>query len=246
MSGADENFSLRYSQVESERFNRRIFRAKFGTINAALLADAMRREQVDTVIARVPPQALREVANLHACGLLPIVADAYVNYDIRLADFVPGQAATAIALQPADDRDRLRDMARTIFQDYPGHYRANPLFDESVIADGYADWAVRLSQDAGTAVDFITAGGATAGFVAYRSNPGEHTAEFLLAGVVPQMRGNGVYLQMFSDMLGRFKTDGFRTAQTATQAHNVASQRTWTKLGIALRSAEYTLHINRA
>jgi len=246
VSIADKDFSLHYSPAESRQFKRSIFRGTFAAIDADRLSDLMQRNQVETLIVRVPPGALGQVAGLFSCGLQPIVAEALLHYDIRLADFVEGGAAPRIEFTPIDDTERLRDMARTIFQDYPSHYRSNPLLDASVIADGYADWAVRLSEGPGTTARFFGRAGAIAGFVAYRADPGEHAAEFLLAGVLPPMRGNGVYLQMFSDMLGSFRSDGFRIAQTATQAHNVGSQRTWTKLGMALRSVEYTLHVNRS
>jgi hypothetical protein len=245
VSVADKDFSLHHSSVESRQFNRSIFRATFAAMDAALLSDLMQRNQIDTLIARVPPRALSQVADLYSCGLQPIVAEALVHYDIRLADFAEGGASPALQFTPVDNSNRLREMARTIFQDYPSHYRSNPLLDASLIADGYADWAVRLSEGADTTARFFGRGGVIAGFVAYRINPGEQAATFLLAGVLPQMRGDGVYLQMFSEMLGGFKADGLRIAETATQAHNVASQRTWTKLGMALRSVEYTLHVNR-
>lgn len=246
MSGADEEFSLHYSEVESRQFHRRIFRGTFAVIDATLMSDLMERNGIETLIARVPEHALRQVADLHSCGLVPIVAEALVHYDIRLADFVEAGAGPTLEFTPVDDRDRLRDMARTIFEGYPGHYRANPLLDASLIPDGYADWAVRLSEGGDATVHFVETGGVVAGFVAYRTNPGAHSAEILLAGILPQMRGNGVYRQVFSELLGAFKNNGLRLAQTATQAHNVASQRTWTKLGMALRSVEYTLHVNKA
>lgn len=236
--------ALQPSPLDSTRFQRRIYRATLQTIDARALADALRTLHVDTLILRVPAHAVGSVANLYEVGLRPIVADTHVDYDVALED-----VATAADTRPLEfsevtgaDSDRLRAVARAVFEGYSSHYLANPLFPAGAVADGYADWASRCVHTPDTPTWFVKSQGEVVGFSCCRVE-GDH-ARGVLNGILPSARNAGHYRAMFHGMLAHFRAAGARRFAIATQVQNIAVQRVWTEARLRLRHAENTIHIN--
>lgn len=245
MTGADA-VVLRESPLESARFGLRVFRCDVSTIDAAAIADAIERERADVLILRVPAREIGAVRALAASGFVTIVADTLVYYDIELLAGAPERDAS-VTLRPAAIAEgaQLAHMAREVFAGYVSHYHANPLFERARILDGYAEWAARhLEQGSASGAWFVEREGAAVGFSCYRIDAVSGVATGVLNGILPAARERGAYRAMLRAMLGEFAGMGLRRFDISTQVHNIAVQRTWASLGLRLRHASNTVHIN--
>lgn len=238
--------SLHYSPLDSSRFGRRIYRASMTSFDPLALRAALEAEKVETLIARISASSVDSAARLLEVGLYPIFADTHVDYDVALQDARVAAPDGSIALSTAtsDDAPRIRAMARTIFDNYPSHYAANPLLSRSAIAEGYADWAARQVDGAGNITWLAERGGEVVGFSCCSVDKKKSVARGVLNGILPQTRGVGCYRAMFNAMLLHFRDAGVQTFAIATQVSNVAVQRVWADTGLRLRRAENTFHIN--
>ncbi|MFC4820775.1 GNAT family N-acetyltransferase [Dokdonella ginsengisoli] len=233
---------LQPSPLDSARFGRRVYRAALRTIDAPALADELRRQRVDTLILRVPAEAVGGVATLHEVGLHPIVADTHVEYEVSLDMAAIAPSSIALCEVAAGDSEALRAVARSVFDGYSSHYNANPLLPAAAIADGYADWAARFSHAPQTPTWFVKSRGEIAGFSCCRVDGDQ--ARGVLNGILPAARGAGHYRAMLHAMLERFRAANLRTFVIATQVHNIAVQRVWAEAGLRLKHAENTIHVN--
>jgi len=241
--------TLTYSPLESARFGLRVYRATSDAVDADALVAALDRDRVDVAILRLPARAIGTVDALRQHGLTPIVADTIVHYDIDLRTRSVGASADdSVALRAATSADAglLESMSREIFSDYVAHYHANPLFPAGKILDGYAEWAANhvRARDDGAAAWIVEFRGEAAGFSCYRLDETTGLAVGVLNGILPALRGRGIYRRMLQSMLIRFGELGMRRFAIATQVQNVAVQRIWVSQGLLLRSADNTVHIN--
>lgn len=233
---------LQPSPLDSARFGRRIYRATLMSIDASALADELRRQRVDTLILRVPAEAVGGVAALQDAGLRPIVADTHVEYGVSLDAAVIAPSSVALHDVDASDSDRLRSVARSVFDGYCSHYNANPRLSAAAIAEGYADWAARCSHAPQTPTWFVKSHGEIVGFSCCRIDADQ--ARGVLNGILPAARGTGYYRAMLHAMLEHFRAAKLRSFVIATQVHNIAVQRVWAEAGLRLTHAENTVHIN--
>ena len=238
---------VRASPIESARFGLRIVRAEASTMDVDALIATLRRDRTDVAILRAPAPALALVDTLRRRGLAPIVADTIVHYDIGLpAPPIARDDSVTLLNAVSADADLLGSLARETFAGYVTHYHANPLFASEKILAGYAEWAAGHVQAhrAGAGAWLVEADGELAGFSCYREDPSSGLAIGVLNGIIPSMRGRGIYRRMLQQMLSRFADSGNRRFAIATQVQNVAVQRIWASRGLALRRAENTVHIN--
>ena len=170
-----------------------------------------------------------------------------MRYDIALP--APrAESDDAVTLRDATPADAalLESLAREIFAGYVTHYHANPLFPSSRILDGYGEWAASHvgGERTGSAAWLIEMRGEIAGFSCYRLDTARAEAFGILNGVLPSMRGQGIYRAMLLRMLQDFAARGMRRFSIATQVQNVSVQRIWAAEGLSLRRADNTVHIN--
>lgn len=237
---------LRFSPLESARFGLRVFRASVDEIDADRIASEIERERVDVAILRLPASAIASADGLTRHGFAAIIADTQVVYRAGLDTYAHSPADPSVTLRPAtrDDAALLDRMARAIFADYESHYHANPLFARDKILDGYAEWAARhVESDDGSAAWLVEHDDKVAGFSCYRIDA-DGTAIGVLNGVLPAMRGRGIYRGMLHQMLQRFAAMGARQFEIATQTHNTIVQRVWVRSGLSLQARYNTLHVN--
>jgi RimJ/RimL family protein N-acetyltransferase len=239
--------TLQFSALDSERFGLRVHRGSVDAVDADAIADEIERERIDVAILRLPAQTLGTVNGLVARGFAPIVADTLVAYDVDLRAYTPPPADPRLVLRDAErgDADTLARIAREVFEGYVSHYHANPLFGRAEILDGYAEWAAQHADGiSGRAAWLIERDGELAGFSTYGIDRAGGTATGVLNGILPAVRGKGVYRAMLGAMLKRFADAGVGRFEISTQVHNIAVQRVWTGYELALRSASNTVHIN--
>lgn len=246
MSGP-ETPTLLFSPRESARFGLRVFRCEVEDVDVDAIASAIAREHVDVLILRIPSAQIGAAASLASRGLEPIVADTLVYYDVGLPIADTATAHPPVTLRPAarDDVAQLASMAREIFADYVSHYHANPRFGPNRTLEGYAEWAA-LHVDAGADAGawLVERGGDVVGFSCYAIDRANRVATGVLNGILPAARGRGAYRAMLRAMLAEFAREGLLRFEISTQVHNIAVQRAWTSLGLGLRRASNTVHVN--
>ncbi len=235
------------SPRESARFGLRIGRATVDRVDAEEIASALRRAPLDFAILRIPSHAIDALDGLRAQGLNPIVADTLLSYEIALDARGPCGSRPEVTLRAAtrDDARLLESMTREIFDGYMTHYHASPLFPPEKILDGYAEWAAsHLDQIDGAGAWIVERDSDVVGFSCYRVVAKDRLAIGVLNGILPRARGRGNYRAMLRGMLDHFAALGLQRFSIATQIHNSAVQRTWTKEGLTLRDVSNTIHIN--
>jgi len=235
------------SPRESARFGLRIGRATIDRVDVEGIASALRRNPLDFAILRLPSRAIDALDGLRRYGFDPIIADTLVSYEIALESSRSSERHSEITLRPAtrDDARLLESMTREIFHGYVTHYHANPLFASDKILDGYAEWAAgHLDQIDGVGAWIVQHDKEIVGFSCYQIVAKDSLAIGVLNGILPRARGRGNYRAMLRGMLDHFAALGLQRFSIATQIHNSAVQRTWTKEGLTLREVSNTVHIN--
>jgi RimJ/RimL family protein N-acetyltransferase len=243
---ARETPALRFSPRESDRFGLRIFRCDVESVDAVAIARAIEHARVDVLILRIPAGQIGDIASLIGQGLAPIVADTLVYYDTDLPIAAATHEASAtLRCATPDDAARLAGMAREIFADYVSHYSANPLFDPEQTLDGYAEWAARhVEADGDSGAWLVERDGAIVGFSCYSIDRASGVGTGVLNGILPRARGRGAYRAMLHAMLSEFARMQLWRFEISTQVHNIAVQRVWTSLGLRVRRAANTVHVN--
>lgn len=238
---------LHYSPLESARFGLRIFRGSADTLDHTALLAELREKKIDTAILRLPAKAIGDLVGLDRLGLTPIVADTLVHYARDLGGYQPRPVRNpTLELRRAGPADRalLDGMVRRIFDDYPNHYRANPLFSRQAILDGYAEWACQHIDTAATITWLVVVNGEPAGFSCCRIDNAAARAHGVLNGILPDASGRGYYRDMLRQMLAYFAGRQIKNFAISTQVHQLAVQRVWSDEGLRLCNAENTIHIN--
>jgi hypothetical protein len=241
--------ALVFSPEESGRFHLRVFRGEMDAIDPVALCDELRNQRVDVAIVRLPAHALASIGTLDQAELRIVVADTLVHYsgDLR-ADALPKPSHHSLRLCSvgAAESAQLGDVVRAIFSDYTSHYNANKLFAPSAVVEGYAEWAVRHAQpnEERRQAWLIEWDGKTVGFSCVQSSDDGSEVRGTLNGILPAARGYGVYGAMFRSTLACVAASGARRFTIATQVHNLAVQRVWSKEGFVIDKAENTIHIN--
>lgn len=249
MLSSDEH-QLRYSTVESERFDLRVFRD--GVVEH-LDADRLRRElsrhEADVYIFRMPVEQQTELYRLNEIGYPFIVADTLVYYTCPLSTYAirpPRNSDLDFETCREADVPTLNRLTSAIFERYQNHYASNPAFDRHDVMEGYKEWVRSYVQSVGSerSAFLVSRAGETIGFATCSFDTNAGVSEGVLYGVMPHASGGGVY----SDII-RFTQDfslknGFSTMRVSTQIQNYAVQKVWAREGFHLTDAYITIHIN--
>lgn len=231
------------SPLEEGRFGVRTARvASFEAGDLDALLDFCRRERVQMLVARCETSDLAAAQALEAAG--GRLMDTLVFYERDLAAPLP-EAPAAPAIRPAraEDAAAVVAVARAAFRDYRGHYHADPRLDRQACDDVYASWAERscLSRDAAEEVLVADVGGALEGFLTLKWNSAEE-GEGPLYAVAPRVQQRGVGSALMASALRWFRERGAARMVMSTQVTNVASQKSWVRLGFEPARSFYTFH----
>ncbi len=126
-----------------------------------------------------------------------------------------------------------------IFAAYGSHYSANPLFGATEALAGYQEWALRSAAEGrclalGTADAYLG--------LATLDERGPRT-EILLAGVVPEVQGRGLYAHLLKGIEDGTLARGADEILISTQGHNTRVQKAWARYGFEPVRAVLTVHL---
>lgn len=136
-------------------------------------------------------------------------------------------------------------IARIGFNNYTGHYHADPNLDIGHCNRIYEDWGYRVCHDKAAADKVFVAddNSKVVGFIALRLN-NEKDGEGVLSSILPEYQGKGIYRSFIIKALNWIKEQGRERMIMSTQMTSIAVQKVWVRLGFepSMDNAFYTFH----
>jgi GNAT superfamily N-acetyltransferase len=135
------------------------------------------------------------------------------------------------------------DIVARTFAEYGNHYCANPFFSRESALAGYLEWAAGTIDSTPHDVLVLCQFGTP---VAVATCAAQSSGEFevLLAGVLPEFQGQGLYRHLMGACAARAKACGHTRLIISTQTANFNVQRAWIGIGLKPYAAIETLHLN--
>lgn len=232
--------------MESARFGYRFGRCTIPSKSPATPADiarAIEDHDADITVLRYPADRATWFDHLarELGGHVLIHADTLVYWELEVGSGNPPVAIDAIGATSPIDAETIGNLITRVFEGYSNHYTANPLLSASAAAAGYREWAMGTPlQDALV----LELDGSPVGIAT--TDPTATDIEILLAGVVPEHRGRGLYQHLLREVESRARQQSLKSVVISTQAHNTAVQRAWAHYGFLPFAAFTTLHVIRA
>lgn len=206
------------------------------------ILDFCRDHAIRLCIVRCGTAELAAVHALQASGFLLLDTLVYFRRGLQRIDDAP---SANVEIRPIENAEAatLRELARTTFRGYQGHYHADPRLPLEQCDDIYADWAYRSARDrdAGSEVFVASANGELVGFATMRLNTAAE-GEGVLFGVHPGWQGKGLYRHFMLRGLHWCRDKGASRMIVSTQITNLAVQIAWSRLGFEPSASFYTLH----
>ena len=234
----------RLSPLEEVRFGIRTVRAETCSqqeIHA--LVQYCRETQAKLAIVRCPVGMPDVAQKLEDAGFR--LMDTHVSYERSLRELPPSSGPAFCEISPADAGDAgcVEAIARECFNNYVGHYHADPRLDRTACDEVYAAWARRCWQarDGSHEVFAAYVDRNAVGFLSVELEHGG-AARVPLNAVLPEYRRQGIYTGLLVRGMHWSAERGAIRLRISTQLSNVAVQTAWTRLGFGLTRAEYTFH----
>lgn len=238
---------LKFSELDSARFDMRIVRGQIDNVAPRALAMEIMASNCDVAIVRIPSQYSPLVSTLQQWALPVLHADTLVYYKCDLDHYqVPPLRNADIMFTQAGDADLadLREMVDLTFRGYVSHYHANPLFPQDKILAGYQQWAEGYATGPECTLWIARRSGRLAAFAACKNDDANSESEGILYGVNPQDAGGGLYGDLIRHTQSDAKKRGMRIMKVSTQVGNFAVQKVWSREGFHLFEALDTFHVN--
>jgi len=241
----------RESPLESARFGCSVERLAVSAGSGSSLAavrEAVAGSAADVIVLRYPAEYIGWYAQLTTLGRTAIFADSLVYWRLRTGEGRAPEAAPDLRATELTGSAAIEDLVSDIFLSYGNHYLANPLFDTADALAGYQDWALRSAADGGClALLDRRAGGAGSRVRALATlEEDEARTEILLAGVVSEWQGCGLYAHLLKAVEDRTLARGAGEVVISTQGHNTRVQRAWARYGFEPVRTALTVHLVRS
>ncbi len=238
--------NIYFSKVESDRFEKRIFRGTLEVLNVDEIAGCLADNDPDILIFRVPVVEQPKLHLLNKLGREVIVADTLVYYHVDLNKTTFNDLKnTDLELRPATAADdaTFKELVPIIFKDYTTHYFSNPLLDRVKITEGYTEWAINYINAPGKVNIIGYIDNKPVGFIT--CNLDDEGAEIILNGVLPDYSGRGIYSDMVRYVKQYYRNLDVVPLRVSTQIQNIRVQSVWNREGLILNKAYITIHLNK-
>ena len=238
--------NLKYSEIESKRFEREIYRGAIDELDIDLLRAFYAHHDQDTLIFRIPVAEQHKMHMLNGLGKEVINADTLVYYeaDLQHTESHPIRN-TDIDFRHIADEDKgvFEELIPKIFNNYTNHYFSNPVLDKTKIAEGYMEWVMNSFGIPGNLYVVAYRDDQPIAFITCSHNAAY--AEIVLNGVLPQYQKGGVYADLIRYVKQYFGQLGTPLLRVSTQIQNFPVQRVWNKEGFVMTNAFVTVHLNK-
>lgn len=241
--------ALRPSPSESEASGLRIGRLDVwpeGVVSGRTAAHWIENSDFDLVIVRLPSPDRTFARELRRSSLDSWQADTLLYFTLDTLTVAKGDEG--LVLSRLDDAERLRsdDVVSRVFDGYSNHYRSSSLFDRMDVVRGYQDWTRAAAGRADHSVFICKDDFGTTLGIAVVDQTAPAVSEVLLAGVVPEGRGRGMYTKMLRLVVAEEVRRGASRLVISTQAANTGVMRAWCRLGFLPALSLDTLHVTRS
>lgn len=232
------------SELDSKHFG--VITAKSNLVNAhnfQSVVDFCLVNQVNLLIARCSATDMVTVHTMEENGFQ--LMDTLIYFKINLINYsylTHRSPANIRPVQP-DDISQIIHIAKSAFTDYYGHYHSDPRLDRHKATEVYSSWTERCCTEPGVADCVLVAelDGIILGFRAIRMNSALQ-GEFILAGVKPEARNQGLYRAFVIEGLNYCKKKGAVEVLNSTHLLNSAVQKTCIQTGFKYYQSYYTFH----
>jgi len=198
---------------------------------------------VKLLIARCSTSNIQVVHEMERHGFF--MMDTLVYYSFKLKKKPVPEDVSDIEARPVRQGEEVlvKDIARSSFQGYQGHYHADNRLDRQTCDDVYTDWAYISCFRNGMADEVMVAESeeSLAGFATLRKNDSSE-GEGVLFGVAPSFQGKGIYRSLMISGMKWCVSEKLDTMIVSTQITNTAVQKVWTRLGFEPGHSYYTFH----
>lgn len=241
------NNELVFSQVESSRFKRRVYRAKLEDFHPVELRKKLIGEAADILIMRMPSDRKTNHQKVAKIGFDYIHADTLVYYSCPLSRQIVKPLKNDLQFEriTAETASLLAKIVPVIFEGYQNHYFSNSNLDPASISEGYIEWASNYWNEGENKISwFVKKLGEIVGFATCTYNKEQNECEGVLYGVMPRFSGGGIYSDIIRFTQLYFKNLGYENMLVSTQVQNYAVQKVWSREGFFLVRSWDTFHVN--
>ncbi len=231
------------SPLDETRFGVRTARAMNLTLTVLpQVMDFCRAEQVQFLIARCSTQDLPAAQVMERLGFSLMDTLVYFRCGLDRPP-IPERRGIPIRAAGPGDANAVGRIASEAFRGYDSHYHADPRLERAACDDLYVDWAVRSCSQTDLADEVLIAvpGGEPLGFIALKMlETGD--ADGRLGAVIPHAQGRGIHQALLVDSLHWCREHGRQGMVVSTQITNLASQKSWVRVGFTPYQSFYTFH----
>jgi ribosomal protein S18 acetylase RimI-like enzyme len=235
-----------FSAVDSARFGVRIGRVQLsGSSELRAALETSRQEKLRVLFIRCSTDQLALVHALENAGAR--LMDTLLYYRRRLPnDDLPAELrVNRIRVFRESDEPAIEAIARQSFTGYQGHYHADPGLDRAKADEGYVEWALQCCRSRSAKSEVLVAEdsqGQACGFFVVRLNTPQE-GEGWLAAVSPAAEGRGIYWSLLVHAMRWCREQKATRIIVSTQLTNLATQKTYGRLGFDLQASYYTFHL---
>ena len=202
-----------------------------------------KENEVVLLMARCSTADLDAAQAMESQGFLLMDTLVYFDRPLQGADLTdPNRRATIRPATP-NDTDAVREVAAASFAGYFGHYHADPRLDRDLCDAVYTSWAHRscLHREVVDAVFVAELEAQVVGFATVRLS-GTEDCEWVLSGVLPTARRQGIYRSFLLPVMDWGIAQGAKRMVLNTQVNNTAVQKVWVREGYEPKNSYYTFH----
>lgn len=215
------------------------------SVRAEDVVSVIEESGLDVVIVRGSPEDAELAAALNTETFISWQADTLLYFVSTTQSLASGTRPDGLVKMAPSDRWDADVLIGRVFKDYKNHYSSNPVLRKIDVARAYQDWTRTALGRTGSAVfKALDAKGTPTG-ICVTDLDDESYAEILLAGIVPEKRGQGAYPKMIRMVAASAQAANKDSVVISTQASNLGVVRAWCRLGFLPTITLNTFHVVR-
>lgn len=211
---------LKYSPLESNRFNAIVYRGYIDRISAREIVEFIVENNIDHIIFRIKSDNLSEITKLNNTPFPYLTADTLLYYSCDLTKSYSRELKNKdIIFEECNTKDikSLENLVGNIFVGYKNHYYSNPFLNKEGILDGYKEWATNYIIENNSKIVFkAIKKEEIIAFATCSFDKSTRICEGVLYGVLPQHSGGGIYSDLIRFTKNYFKERNFQTMIVST------------------------------
>ena len=213
--------TLGLSSIDEERFGIRSARASGLTVEALPgVIEFCQQNDVKFLVARCPVHELPAAQAMEGNGFILMDTLLYFARQLMNVSLPPIGDMLQIRSAHSHEAQEIGNLAAQVFQNYGGHYHADPRLDRQACDDVYASWAYRscISREVADEVLVAELQGKAVGFITLKMRS-QQEGEAPLYGVAPSMQGQGIGRDLMIEAMHWFASRGVENDDYVDTGH---------------------------